>query len=70
MEIMFGMFPFAFQVFNTQKYEVAIFTKLKSACAHARPLRYLEVPYFLEHMHHACMLHITIEQHYYSPTFI
>ena len=51
MGIMFGMFLFAFQVFITQKCEAVIFPKFKSACVHARPLGYLDVP-----SHWACTL--------------
>ena len=55
MGIMFGMFSFAFQVCSTQKCEVVIFSKFEPACVHARPLRYLDVRYKLEHMCHACV---------------
>ena len=45
MGIMFGMFSFAFWAFSTQKCGVAIFSKFKLACMHARPLDYLDTPY-------------------------
>ena len=54
MEIMFGMFLFAFWTFRTQKCEVVMFSKFKSACLHSRPLRYLDVPY-LYRAHAPCM---------------
>ena len=43
MRIMFGMFSFEFWVFGTQNCEVVLFTKFKSACVHARPLKFLDV---------------------------
>ena len=45
MGIMFGIFSFAFWAFSTQKCEAVIFHKFESACMHARPLGYLDVPY-------------------------
>ena len=53
MRIMFGMFLFAFWVFSTQKCETVIFTRFGLACMHARPLNYLDMPIYLEHMDHA-----------------
>ena len=50
MGIKFDMFWFAFWVFSTQQCEAVIFTKFGSACAHARPLNYLDVLV----LHRAC----------------
>ena len=55
MGSMIGMFLFAFQVFSTLKCRAVIFSKFESACVHARPLRYLDAPYYIEHVHHACV---------------
>ena len=45
MGIMFGMFLFAFQAFNTQNCEAVIFRMFELSCIHTRPLRYLDAPY-------------------------
>ena len=47
MRIMFGMFLFALWVFSTQKCEAVMFVIFGSACVHARPLNYLDVPVLL-----------------------
>ena len=54
MGIMFGMFLFAFQIFSTWRCEAVIFPKFESACVHARPLRYLDMPYIFK-AHAPCM---------------
>ena len=56
MKVMFGMFSFAFQVLSAQKCGAVTFPKFESACRHARPLRYLDALFYIEHMHgmHVC----------------
>ena len=63
MGIMFGMFLFAFRVFNTKKCEAVIFTKFELACMYTRPLEYLDTIF----LHRACapcmLMHIVHPKH-------
>ena len=53
MRIMFGTFLFAFCVSITQKCVAVILAKFGLACMHARPLKYLHMLVYIEHVHHA-----------------
>ena len=54
MRIMFGMFLFHFGYIGTQNVKQLFFAKFRSACMHARPLNYLDVPILLR-AHVPCM---------------